>query len=76
MFKNGFIEIGALIMFLVIAALCIGLISAIRDQYGEFEYTTISGETGTASYCTISYGQPRCQTADGTSLMVERYTKK
>ena len=48
----------------------------IINQYGEFEYATSSGETGTASFCTVSYGQSRCQTDDGTTIMVERYTKK
>lgn len=55
----------------VVAAVC-----AIGAQYGEFEYMTSSGETGTASFCTVSYGQARCRTDDETTIMVERYTKK
>lgn len=76
MIKNAFIGAGALILFSIIAVLCVGLVTAIINQYGEFEYATSSGETGTASFCTVSYGQSRCQTDDGTTIMVERYTKK
>lgn len=76
MIKDVFIGAGVLVLLSVIAVLCVGLVSAIIDQYGEFEYTTSSGETGTASFCTVSYGQSRCQTDDGTTIMVERYTKK
>lgn len=76
MIKDPFIGAGILVLFAVIAVLCVGLVLAIIDQYGEFEYTTSSGETGTASFCTVSYGQSRCRTDDGTTIMVERYTKK
>lgn len=76
MIKDVFIGAGVLVLLSVIAVLCVGLVSAIIDQYGEFEYTTSSGETGTASFCTVSYGQSRCRTDDGTTIMVERYTKK
>ena len=76
MIKDVFIGAGVLVLLSVIAVLCVWLVSAIIDQYGEFEYTTSSGETGTASFCTVSYGQSRCQTDDGTTIMVERYTKK
>ena len=76
MIKDVFIGAGVLVLLSVIAVLCVGLVSAIIDQYGEFEYTTSSGETGTASFCTVSYGQSRCQADDGTTIMVERYTKK
>lgn len=76
MIKNAFIGVGTLVFFAVIAVLCVGLVSAIIDQYGEFEYVSDSGETGTASFCTVSYGQSRCRTDDGTTIMVERYTKK
>lgn len=76
MIKDVFIGAGVLVLFSVIAAICIGLVSAIIYQYGEFEYATSSGETGTASFCTVSYGQSRCRTDDGTTIMVERYTKK
>jgi len=76
MIKDIFIGAGVLVLFSVIAVLCVGLVLAIINQYGEFEYTTSSGETGTASFCTVSYGQSRCRTDDGTTIMVERYTKK
>ena len=76
MIKDAFIGAGVLVLLSVIVVLFVGLISAIIGQYGEFEYTTSSGETGTASFCTVSYGQSRCQTDDGTTIMVERYTKK
>ena len=76
MIKDVFIGAGVLVLLSVIAVLCVWLVLAIIDQYGEFEYTTSSGETGTASFCTVSYGQSRCQTDDGTTIMVERYTKK
>ena len=76
MIKDAFIGAGVLVLFSVIAVLCVGLVLAIIDQYGEFEYTNSSGETGTASFCTVSYGQSRCRTDAGTTIMVERYTKK
>ena len=72
MIKDVFIGAGVLVLFSVIAVLCVGLVSAIIDQYGEFEYTTSSGETGTASFCTVSYAQSTCQTDDGTTIMVEK----
>ena len=74
--KNIFIGAGVLALFSVIIWYFVILILGIIDQYGEFEYTTVSGETGTASFCTVSYGQTRCRTDDGTTVMVERYTKK
>lgn len=74
--EDVFIWAGVLVMFSVIAVLCVGLVLAVIDQYGEFEYATSSGETGTAGFCTVSYGQSRCRTDDGTTIMVERYTKK
>lgn len=76
MIKDAFIGASVLVLFSVIAVLCVGLVLAIINQYGEFEYTTSSGETGAASFCTVSYGQSRCRTDDGTTIMVERYTKK
>lgn len=74
--EDIFIRVGVLVLFSVIAVLCVALVLIINDQYGEFEYTTSSGETGTASFCTVSYGQSRCRTDDGTTIMVEKYTKK
>lgn len=76
MIKDIFIGAGVLVLFSVIVAICVGLVLAIIDQFGEFEYVTSSGETGAASFCTVSYGQSRCRTDDGTTIMVERYTKK
>lgn len=76
MIKDAFIGAGSLVFFAIIAVLCVGLVLTIIDQYGEFEYVTSSGETGTASFCTVSYGQSRCRTDDKTTIMVERYTKK
>ena len=76
MIKDAFIGVGILVLFSVIAVLFVGLVLTIIGQYGEFEYTTSSGETGTASFCVVSYGQSRCRTDDGTTIMVERYTKK
>lgn len=64
-----------LVLFSIIAALIVALVLCIIDQYGEFEYITSSGEAGTASFCTVSYGTSRCRTDDGTTIMVERYTK-
>lgn len=69
------IKVGILMLFSVLAALSVALVLGIIDQYGEFEYTTSSGETGTASFCTVSYGASRCRTDNGTTIMVERYTK-
>lgn len=76
MIKDAFIGVGALVLFSVIAVLFVGLVLVFIDQYGEFEYTTGTGENGIASFCTVSYGQARCRTDDDTIIMVERYTKK
>lgn len=76
MINNTFIGVSILVIFFVTVVLFIGEVLAIIDQHGEFEYATSSGETGTASFCTVSYGQSRCRTNDGTTVMVERYTKK
>ena len=73
---NVFIGAGVLVLCSVMAVLIVGLVLATIDQYGEFEYTTGSGETGTASFCAVAYGQARCRTDDGTTIMVERYKKK
>jgi hypothetical protein len=75
MIKNVFI-VGVLVLITVIVGLFVILILSITAQYGEFEYATNSGETGTASFCAVSYGQARCQTDDGATIMVERYTKR
>lgn len=76
MFKEIFIATGIIIMVTVIGLLFIWLALVYNAQYGEFEYVTSSGESGTASFCAISYGQARCQTNDNTTIMVERFTKK
>lgn len=76
MIKDIFIGAGILVLLSVLAVIVVGLVSDIINKYGEFEYTTSSGETGTASFCTVSYGQSRCRTDDGTTIIVERYTKK
>ena len=70
-----FLGAGILGLFSVIVVICVGIVLAIIEQYGEFEYKTTSGETGTASFCTVSYGQSRCRTDDSTTIMVESYTK-
>lgn len=76
MSKNIFIGAGALVLFSIIVVFFVGFVLVFIDQYGEFEYTTGSGENGTASFCIVSYGQARCMTDDGTTIIVERYTKK
>lgn len=73
--NNAFIGAGVLVSLSIITALCVNLVMAIVDQYGEFKYMTSSGETGTASFCTVSYGQSICRTDDGITIMVESYTK-
>lgn len=65
-----------LVLFSSIAAVSVALVLCIIDQYGEFKYTTSSGETGTASFCTVSYGPARCRTEAGQVIMVESYRKK
>lgn len=63
--------IAALLIILLLTAL--GFVVA--DSYGEFEYHTASGQTGTAMSCTTAYGQARCRTADREVVMVESYRK-
>ena len=75
MIKKAFIGAGVLVLVSLIALLIVVLVLAIADQYGEFKYTTRTGETGTATFCAVSYGQSRCRTDDGTTIMVEKYTK-
>ena len=70
-----FIGAGVLVMISVLAVIAVGVVLGIIDQYGEFEYMTSSGETGTASFCTVTYGHSRCRTNYGTTIMVERYKK-
>lgn len=65
-----------LMIFSAIGLVCIWVVLAINDQFGDFEYITSSGESGTASFCGVSYGQARCRTDDNTTIMVERFTKK
>lgn len=72
--KIEFIIIGALLALSIMLFVCLML--AYNAQYGKYEYTTSSGKTGTASFCTVSYGRARCRTDDGTTIMVEGYTKK
>lgn len=67
---------GILVLVAIAAVLGVALVIAFNEQFGEFEYTTKSGETGTASFCTVSYGELRCRNDDGTTINVERYTKK
>lgn len=76
MSKEGLIiKACGLVLFAIMAALIVTFVLGVIDQYGEFEYITSSGDTGTASFCTVSYGQSRCRTDNGTTIMVERYTK-
>lgn len=63
--------IAVLLTILLLATLGFG----IADSFGEFEYHTVSGQTGTAEYCAISYGQAHCRTADGEDVIVESYRK-
>lgn len=63
--------IAALLTILLLTA----IVFAEADSYGEFEYHTVSGQTGTAEYCAISYGQARCRTADKEVVIVESYRK-
>lgn len=63
--------IAALLTILLLTALGFG----VADSYGEFEYHTASGQTGTAEYCTISYGQAHCRTVDKEVVIVESYRK-
>jgi len=76
MSKYGFIDVVTLVLVSIIVVCFVALVFALNNRYGEFEYVTGSGETGTASFCTVSYGRSRCRTDDGTTIMVERYTKK
>lgn len=51
------------------------MIMCIINAYGEFEYTTSSGEKGTATSCMISYGSAHCIAENGTELIVESFRK-
>lgn len=51
------------------------MILCVINAYGEFEYTTASGEEGTATSCMISYGSAHCIAEDGTELIVESFRK-
>lgn len=53
MSKNIFIGAGALVLFSIIVVFFVGFVLVFIDQYGEFEYTTGSGENGTASFCMV-----------------------
>jgi len=67
------------ILGVIAALLTILLLATIvfvgTDSYGEFEYRTASGQTGTAKYCALSYGQARGQTVDNEIVIVESYRK-
>lgn len=63
-----------LIILIVISAIFLFInIETFGKMYGNFEYTTASGETGTAKICVIEYGQARCMTDDHEIIMVESY---
>lgn len=51
------------------------VILCVINAYGEFEYTTASGEKGTATSCMVSYGSAHCITEDDTELIVESFRK-
>ena len=63
--------VAGLLAFWLLAARVICVV----NSYGEFEYRTTSGQTGTAEYCTVSYGQARCRTVDNKTVIVESYRK-
>lgn len=73
--EDVFFRVGVLVLLSVIAVIVVAVVLFINDQYAEFEYTSSTGETGTATFCTVSYGQARCRTDGGTTIMVEKYTK-
>lgn len=73
--EDKFTVVGFLVLLSVISVSIVAVVLVIIDQYGEFEYTTSTGEIGTATFCTVSYGQSRCRTDDGTTIMVESYKK-
>lgn len=54
------------------------IISAIcnYNQYGEYDYTTASGDTGVAEYCSISHGNLYCREKNGKMVQVESYKEK
>lgn len=63
-----------LIILIVISAIFLFInIGTLKKIYGNFEYTTTSGETGTAKICVVEYGQARCRTDDNRIIMVESY---
>lgn len=63
-------------LFFLSFFLFVCLVFSIFERFGEFEYTTFSGDIGIASFCTVSYGRSSCRTNDGTIIMVESFTKK
>lgn len=65
----------SIIAVLLTIQVLVALVLCAADSYGEFEYRTANGQTGTAEYCAISYGQAHCRTADGENVVVESYRK-
>ena len=67
------IVIGLCVIFGLFASAMV--ILCIINAYGEFEYTTPSGEKDKAVSCMTSYGSAHCIAEDGTELIVESFRK-
>lgn len=66
-----------LTMAVAIFFLIVAIALTINDYMSSYEYETIDGEKGTATYCTNPYrGTPYCILDDGTKLYGIKHYKK
>ena len=66
-----------LTIVVAIILLIAGITPTINDYMASYEYETIDGEKGTATYCTDPYREiPYCVLDDGTKLYgIKQYKK-
>lgn len=72
---KSLVVVGIIGITLTVGALVVIVILCVIDCFGTFEYITLNGEKGTASYCTVSYGSAHCSSSDGTNIIVESFRK-
>lgn len=66
-----------LTMLVAMTLLIVAIALTINDSMSSYEYETIDGEKGTATYCTNPYREiPYCILDDGTKLYgIKQYKK-
>lgn len=68
------------ILDLLLAGLLIVLVGSwvfgALSLHKGYEYSTVSGEIGDATFCHVRWGKPHCYTEDGRFVMVEGFKKK